>query len=68
MRLCKLGPRAQRGSQLLLDDIRSGELAPGTRVPAHSQLATSFGVAPLTPRQVLARLEADGDLVRDCDA
>jgi MerR family transcriptional regulator, light-induced transcriptional regulator len=55
----ELGPRARHIYQLLLERIRSGELAPGTRLPAHSQLAMSFGVAPLTMRHVLARLEAD---------
>src|SRR3712207_8185736 len=38
----------------------SGELPPGTKLPAHTELAQQFGVAPLTMRQVLARLEARG--------
>jgi methanogenic corrinoid protein MtbC1/DNA-binding transcriptional regulator YhcF (GntR family) len=57
--LYDLGSRARRVYHVLLDRIRSGELAPGTRLPSHTQLAASFGVAPLTMRQVLARLEAD---------
>jgi len=61
----ELGPRASGVYQVLLDRIRSGELAPGTRMPAHTQLATSFGVAPLTMRLVLARLEADRLVVRE---
>ncbi|MBV9173805.1 MAG: GntR family transcriptional regulator, partial [Chloroflexi bacterium] len=61
----ELGPRARRVYQALIDQIRSGELAPGTRLPAHTQLAASFGVAPLTMRQVLARLEADRLVVRE---
>lgn len=61
----ELGPRARGAYQVLLDRIRSGELAPGTRLPAHTHLAATFGVAPLTMRQVLARLEADRLLVRE---
>jgi methanogenic corrinoid protein MtbC1/DNA-binding transcriptional regulator YhcF (GntR family) len=61
----ELGPRAQGVYQVLLDRIRSGELAPGMRLPAHTHLARSFGVAPLTVRQVLARLELEGVLVRE---
>ena len=60
-----LGPRAGRVYRALLDRIRSGELAPGTRLPPHTRLAETFGVAPLTMRQVLARLEADRLLVRE---
>jgi MerR family transcriptional regulator, light-induced transcriptional regulator len=63
--LYELGPRARRVYQLLLERIRSGELAPGMRLPAHTQLAASFGIAPLTMRQVLARLEGDGLVVRE---
>ena len=65
MMLYELGPRAHRVYQALLDRIRSGELAPGARLPAHTRLAASFGVAPLTIRQVLARLESDSLLVRE---
>jgi DNA-binding GntR family transcriptional regulator len=63
--LYDLGPRARRVYHVLLDRIRSGELAPGTRLPPHTRLAETFGVAPLTMRQVLARLEADRLLVRE---
>ena len=63
--LYDLGRRARRVYHALLDRIRSGELAPGTRLPPHTRLAETFGVAPLTMRQVLARLEADGLLVRE---
>src|SRR5919202_660483 len=63
--LYALGSRARRVYHVLLDRIRSGELAPGTRLPSHTQLAASFGVAPLTMRQVLARLEADRLVVRE---
>src|SRR5919202_4035646 len=60
-----LGPRAHRVYSALLARIRSGELSAGTRLPPHTQLAVSFAVAPLTMRQVLAQLEAEGFLVRE---
>jgi methanogenic corrinoid protein MtbC1/DNA-binding transcriptional regulator YhcF (GntR family) len=50
---------------VLRERIRSGELGPGTRLPAHAQLAADFAVAPLTIRQVLARLEAEHLVVRE---
>src|SRR5919202_2003535 len=63
--LYALGSRARRVYHVLLDRIRSGELAPGTRLPSHTQLAASFGVAPLTMRQVLPRRGADRLVVRE---
>src|SRR5919202_2121015 len=63
--LYDLGSRARRVYHVLLDRIRSGELAPGTRLPSHTRLAEAFGVAPRTMRQVLARLEADRLVVRE---
>lgn len=63
--LYDLGARAGRVHHELLERIRSGELAPGMRLPAHTRLAAHFGVAPLTMRQVLARLEADHLVVRE---
>jgi MerR family transcriptional regulator, light-induced transcriptional regulator len=60
-----LGPRARQVYDVLLDRIRSGELASGTRLPAHTELAITFSVAPLTMRQVLARLEAEGLVARE---
>lgn len=63
--LYDFGARAAGVYQRLLDRIASGELAAGTRLPAHTHLAAQFGVAPLTMRQVLARLEADRLVVRE---
>ena len=59
-----LGPRARRIYVLLRDRIVSGDLSPGTRLPAHLILAREFGVAPLTMRNVLAQLEEDGFVSR----
>jgi DNA-binding GntR family transcriptional regulator len=52
--LYDLGPRARAVYGLLAERIGSGELAPGTRLPPHTELAETFAVAPLTMRQVLA--------------
>jgi PAS domain S-box-containing protein len=64
MPLYDLGPRTRRIYQSLTDRIRSGELPPGSQLPPHKKLATDFGVAPMTIRQVLARLEDEGLVIR----
>jgi DNA-binding transcriptional regulator YhcF (GntR family) len=60
-----LGPRALRVFNDLRGRILSGELEVGSQLPAHTQLATQFGVAPMTVRQVLARLEQEGLVARE---
>ena len=55
-----LGPRATRVYESLRRSIASGELPPGTKLPAHTELAQQFGVAPLTMRMVLGRLAERG--------
>lgn len=40
--------------------IRSGELAPGDRLPSESQLIEEFGVARMTVRQALGVLRIEG--------
>ncbi len=60
-----LGPRASRVYESLRRSIAGGELPPGTKLPAHTELAQQYGVAPLTMRQVLARLEARGLVSRE---
>jgi DNA-binding transcriptional MocR family regulator len=42
------------------EDIRSGRLSPGTRLPTHRQLAASEGLALVTASRVYAELEAMG--------
>lgn len=54
------GPRARRVYAALRDRIDRGDWSPGTRIPSHRDLATEFGVAPLTVRQVLSQLEEQG--------
>ena len=56
----RLGPRARRVYLALRDRIARGDWPPGTKLPAHRDLAAEFGVAPMTMRQVLAQLEEQG--------
>lgn len=44
----------------LAEDIRSGRLPPGTRLPPHRQLAAREGLALVTATRVYAELEAMG--------
>ena len=60
-----LGPRAQWVYTSLRERISSGEFATNSKLPSHTELATEFGVAPLTVRQVLARLEEEGIVSRE---
>jgi DNA-binding transcriptional regulator YhcF (GntR family) len=60
-----LGPRARRVYAVLRDRITRGDWPPATRLPSHRDLATEFGVAPLTVRQVLGQLEAEGLVSRE---
>lgn len=55
-------PRARYKSLVdtFADDIRSGRLAPGTRLPTHRQLAADQGLALVTASRVYAELEAVG--------
>ena len=59
------GPRAQRVYAALRDRIARGELAAGAKLPPHIELAVEYGVAPLTMRQVLVRLEEEGLVSRE---
>jgi CheY-like chemotaxis protein len=60
-----LGPRANRVYTSLRDRIVSGEFPLGAKLPPHTELAKQFGVAPLTMRQVLGRLEEEGLVSRE---
>jgi GntR family transcriptional regulator len=48
----------------LLDQIRSGDLQPGDRVPSESQLVVQFGVGRPTVRQAVSELVREGYLTR----
>jgi CheY-like chemotaxis protein len=60
-----LGPVARRVYDSLRARLAGGELAAGDRLPSYVALAAEFGVAPLTVRQVLARLEEEGRVSRE---
>lgn len=55
-----LGPRARPVYETLRAHIVRSELAAGTKLPPHTELAAQFGVAPLTMRQVLGHLQQEG--------
>jgi CheY-like chemotaxis protein len=59
-----LGPVARRVYDSLRGRFATGALAAGDRLPSCVALAAQFGVAPLTVRQVLARLEEEGRVSR----
>lgn len=57
--------KTRRIYETLRDRILSRELPAGTRLPSHLDLATEFGVAPMTVRTVLGQLEGDGLVSRE---
>lgn len=50
-------------AELLRDQIQSGELNPGDRLPSERELSERHGISRMTVRQALAFLTRDGDLV-----
>jgi CheY-like chemotaxis protein len=61
--MASMGPLAERIYQTLL--TRVAILSPGTRLPTLVELIAEFEVAPMTVRQVLAKLEDEGYIVRE---
>ncbi|MBL7163932.1 MAG: GntR family transcriptional regulator [Anaerolineales bacterium] len=57
-------PRYIQIADSLLDQIESGELAPGTRLPPERKLSELFEVNRLTLRRALGRLETLGLIIR----
>ncbi len=60
-----LGPKALWVYTSLRERILGEEFAVGSKLPSHTDLAIEFGVAPLTVRQVLARLSEEGMVSRE---
>jgi len=54
----------QQIERWFIDALRSGELSPGDRLPAESDVARFFGVSRMTLRQALAGLASRGLLER----
>ena len=48
----------------LLEDIKSGQYSPGSKLPSEDQLAREFSVSRVTLREALRVLEDDGVIVR----
>lgn len=48
----------------LLEQIETGQLKPGDRVPSERELTERFGVSRMTARQALVEMETQGFLVR----
>ncbi len=48
----------------LLDEIRSGRLGPGARIPSELALAEQFSVSRITSKKAMETLERDGLIVR----
>ncbi len=57
-------PRYQVIKDHLYAAIRSRQLAPGSRIPAETELAQQFGVSRMTANRAIKELEAQGLLVR----
>jgi PAS domain S-box-containing protein len=60
----ELGPQAMGAYAALRSQIVAGEWPSGTRLPNQAALASALHVAPLTLRQALDRLEAEGMISR----
>ncbi|MBO9357254.1 GntR family transcriptional regulator [Bordetella petrii] len=54
---------ARRFTQYLREQLSSGNLAPGVRLPAERLLAEQFGISRGTVRRALKQLEAEGRIV-----
>ncbi|RME46435.1 MAG: GntR family transcriptional regulator [Chloroflexi bacterium] len=64
MALRRPKPITQQISDLLIERIHSGIYAPGTRLPSESELAEELGVSRSSIRTALARLAAEGMVIR----
>lgn len=60
LELAPTGPRRQALAAALRDAVRSGRLAPGTRLPPYRALAVDLGVARNTVADAYAELVAEG--------
>ncbi len=63
-RLATPSPLYSQIAENLIDQIESGELAPGDRLPPERELSTLFGVNRVTVRRALRLLAAQGLLER----
>ncbi len=64
MRVLQSKSVAGQVDEILLERIRSGMYSPGSRIPSESDLSDELGVSRATVRTVLAKLAANGLIVR----
>lgn len=55
--------KAERVAQQLRDEIKAGELTPGTQLPNQREVASRFNVAVGTAQRALAALQEEGWIV-----
>ena len=56
--------RYQQIKTAILDQIESGNMRPGDRVPSENQLTEAYGVSRMTARRALTELVEEGMLLR----
>ena len=64
MRVLQSKSIADQVDEILLERIRSGVYLPGSRIPSESELSDELGVSRATVRTVLAKLAANGFIIR----
>jgi len=64
MRVLQSRSIAEQVDEILLERIRSGVYLPGSRIPSESELSDELGVSRATVRSVLAKLAANGFIIR----
>ena len=64
MRVLQSKSIAEQVDEILLERIRSGVYSPGSRIPSESELSDELGVSRATVRTVLAKLAANGFIIR----
>jgi GntR family transcriptional regulator len=64
MRVLQSKSIAEQVDEILLERIRSGVYLPGSRIPSESELSDELGVSRATVRSVLAKLAANGFIIR----
>ncbi len=64
MDIIRSTPIADQVNEVLRRRMRDGTYKPGERLPSESELSKQFGVSRATVRTVLARMEAEGLILR----
>lgn len=54
---------SERVAEQVREDIRSGRLKPGTKLPTHREMAVKHEIAVATVQKVLKRLQEEGWVV-----